>query len=307
MKRIKLSTEAIVGVVAAIIILLVLLYAFRQKREIIAIETHKKAETAYVDSMQNVVSQINSYYKDTLLVLDHEIETLKSEIDKTQSKQVKYENYAKLDRMISMSKDIIQENEELLVRLKEEPLKSEYAPQLLADLIEALIENIQLKEKKIIELQAEVNVLKEELESQKSLTKQTEIQREKAQEEAERKALEAEEKSRLLAKVEAEKAELMAFQYILGSQKDLLKEEILTKKLFKKECFMANDIAVGRFTTINVNVHDQTIVLGKVDSDEIFCAPALSGANFQIENGQLIIHITNINELINNGRVVFYY
>lgn len=307
MKRIKLSTEAIVGVVAAIIILLVLLYAFRQKREIIAIETHKKAETAYVDSMQNVVSQINSYYKDTLLVLDHEIETLKSEIDKTQSKQVKYENYAKLDRMISMSKDIIQENEALLVRLKDEPLKSEYAPQFLADLIEALIENIQLKEKKIIELQAEVNVLKEELESQKSLTKQTEIQREKALEEAERKALEAEEKTRLLAKVEAEKAELMAFQYILGSQKELLKEEILTKRLFNKECFMANDIANSRFTTVNVNEHNQTIVLGEVNSEEIFCAPSLSGANFQIENGQLILNITNINELINNGRVVFYF
>jgi hypothetical protein len=306
MKNLRFSTEAIVGIVAGIVIIIVLLYAFGKKREIVAIETQKLAENAYVDSMQNIIKRSNQYYRDTLSILDKEIVALKTEISNTRSKQAKYENYAKLDRMVSMSRFLIQENEALLIKLKDEPLKSEYTPQFLADLIEALIENIQIKEKKIIELQAEVNVLKDELESQKSLTQHVENQRNLAQEDAERKAKEADEKARLLAESEAAKEKLMLFQYILGSQKELLKEEVLTKRLLKKECYMANNILDNRFTSIQLTERKHKVVLGEVAANEVFCAPMLSGATTSVENGKLILHITNLNQLITNGRVVFY-
>ena len=44
MKKPKLSTEAIIGLVAAVVIVMVLIFAFKQKKEIKAIETHKQLE-----------------------------------------------------------------------------------------------------------------------------------------------------------------------------------------------------------------------------------------------------------------------
>jgi hypothetical protein len=307
MRNIKLSTEGIVAIAAGIVILIVLLYAFGKKQEVATIETRKKVENAYVDSLQNVIKHTNQFYKDTLMSLDKEIEILKTEINNTQSKQVKYENYAKLDRMVSMSKFLIQENEKLLIKLRDEPLKSEYSPQFLADLIEALIENIQLKEKKIIELQAEVSILKEEIESQQFINQRVMAERDAANFDKERMAKEAEQKKQLLAASEAEREKLLIFQFIIGSQKELLKENILTKQMFKKECFMANNIPDGRFKTIKLKQNESKISLGEVSAKEVFCSPMLSGATINIQNNHLILNINNLNQLVNNGRVVFYF
>lgn len=307
MKRIKLSTEAMIGLIAVIVIIVVLIVAFKQKREIRAIEIDKQLENAYVDSLHQVIKQTNAYYRDTLMVLDEQISALKTEINNTLSKQVKYEDYAKLDKMVSMSRFLIQENQAVLMKLQNEPLKSEYTPDFLADLIEALIENIQVKEQRIIELEAEVQVLREELEGQQILNKRIESERDAAYAERIKKEEEAKIKDMLLAQSEAEKEKLMVFQYILGAQKELVKEKVLNKRFFNKEAYMANDIPESCFSSIQLKQGVQKVILGKIDSDEVFYAPMLSGATTAIENGQLILKITDINQLINNGRVIFYY
>ncbi|HKM93150.1 MAG TPA: hypothetical protein VJY41_05820 [Prolixibacteraceae bacterium] len=307
MKKPKLSTEAIIGLVAAVVIVMVLIFAFKQKKEIKAIETHKQLEIAYIDSLQQLIKQTNTYYRDTLSVLDNEIAALKTEINNTRSKQVKYESYAKLDRMVSMSRFLIQENEALLIKLKNEPPKSEYTPEFLADLIEALIENIQIKEQRIIELEAEVQVLSEELRDQQILNKSIVSERDLANAERIKTEEEAKMKAMMLAQSEAEKEKLLVFQYILGSQKELLKDNILTKRLFKKECFMENNIPAERFTSIQLNKGKSKYFLGDIPDGEVYCAPALSGASFGIENGQLLLYISDLNQLVKNGRLVFYY
>lgn len=300
MRNLKLSTEGVVGIVAGIIILIVLFYAFGKKREITAIETKKEIENAYVDSLQNVIKHTNQFYKDTLMSLDKEIEILKTEIDNAQSKHEKYENYTKLDRMVSMSKSLIHENEALLIKLKNEPLKSEYTPEFMADLIESLIENIQFKEQRIIELEKEVLVLTRKLEDQMSIT---ESYRQESEMNQRLTAL----KEKELRQQKDEHNKILNFHYILGSQKELLNEKIITKKFLQKECFMSNNIPDGRFITIKLKQNESKISLGEVSAKEVFCAPMLSGATINIENNHLILNINNLNQLVNNGRVVFYF
>lgn len=83
MENRKLSIEAIVGIIAGIVVVLVLFYAFGKKRELAAIETQKQAEIAYVDSLQGVIGLVNARYTDSISILKVEIDTLKNEITST--------------------------------------------------------------------------------------------------------------------------------------------------------------------------------------------------------------------------------
>lgn len=306
MENRKLSIEAIVGIIAGIVVVLVLFYAFGKKRELAAIETQKQAEIAYVDSLQGVIGLVNARYTDSISILKVEIDTLKNEITRAQSKQDRMQGYEKLDRLVQQSRMLIEANAAELQRIQNEPRQSEYTPQFFADLIEALIENIQLKQQRINELEAEISLLRSELENQKSLTNIATNKAQLAQLEADRKAKEAAEKARLLNESEAAKSKLMVFHYILGSQKQLLKEEVLDRKFLGKERYPSNTIPANRFKAVQLKNDVQRVVLGQVPVDKVFCVPELTGATFQVEQGQLVLHITNF-ELISGGRFVFYY
>lgn len=306
MENRKLSIEAIVGIIAGIVVVLVLFYAFGKKRELAAIETQKLAEIAYVDSLQSVIGLVNARYTDSISILKVEIDTLKNEIARAQSKQDRMQGYEKLDRLVQQSRMLIEANAVELKRIQDVPRQSEYTPQFFADLIEALIENIQLKQQRINELEAEISLLRSELENQKSLTNIATNKAHLAQLEADRKAAEAAKKEGLLKESEAAKSKLMVFHYILGSQKQLLKEDVLDRKFLGKERYPSNTIPANRFKAVQLKNDAHRVVLGQVPVDKVFCVPELTGATFQVEQGQLVLHITNF-ELISGGRFVFYY
>lgn len=70
---------------------------------------------------------------------------------------------------------------------------------------------------------------------------------------------------------------------------------------------MENNIPDERFTSIQLNKGKSKYFLGDIPDGEVYCAPALSGASFGIENGQLLLYISDLNQLVKNGRLVFYY
>ena len=301
------STEIIIGVCVLLVMVIVGFYAFNQRNKIKKIEHLKQIEFASVDSLQRIVKEANTKFSDSIKFFDNEIERIKNELNEANSPKYNAEEFQKLENLIEQSKYLVFENKRFMTKMMKEPPVYEYTPTFFLEFIGALIQNIELKEKQIADLEFRIKELEIDLDIQRQIN--AEVINDKIDLSDQNTVLKgnlnsAQEK---LHEKQQQISKLLTFHYIIGNQRELLKEKVLTKKLLGSECFMANDISEGRFTSQSYGENATEINLGKIGGKNVKVSPELRGATFSVSSdGKLLLKVTNPVALANT-RFVFYY
>ena len=301
------STEIIIGVCVLLVMVVVGLYALNQRNKIQTIEHRKQIEFASVDSLQRIIKEANTKFSDSIQSLDKEIERIKNELDEANSPMYNAEEFQKLETLIEQSKYLVFENKRFMTKMMKEPPVYEYTPAFFTEFIGALIQNIELKEKQIADLEFRIKELEIDLDIQRQIN--AEVINDKIDLSDQNTVLKGTLNStqEKLQEKQKQVSKFFTFHYMIGNQRELLKEKVLTKKLLGSECFMANDISEGRFTSQSYGENATEINLGKIGGKNVKVSPELRGAIISVSSdGKLLLKVTNP-EALANARFVFYY